>query len=56
MVRVLVDVGGDETELAAWLEHPEALCKHCLSLPIYPELSKEKISRVASVLLDLENR
>src|SRR5438874_4240917 len=34
----------------------EALCKHCLSLPIYPELSKEKISRVASVLLDLENR
>ena len=34
----------------------EALCKDCLSLPIYPELSKEKISRVASVLLDLENR
>jgi dTDP-4-amino-4,6-dideoxygalactose transaminase len=34
----------------------EALCHHCLSLPIYPELSKEKISRVASVLLDLENR
>jgi dTDP-4-amino-4,6-dideoxygalactose transaminase len=34
----------------------EALCEHCLSLPIYPELSKEKISRVASVLLDLENR
>jgi dTDP-4-amino-4,6-dideoxygalactose transaminase len=33
----------------------EALCEHCLSLPIYPELSKEKISRVASVLLDLEN-
>ena len=33
-----------------------ALCEHCLSLPIYPELSKEKISRVASVLLDLENR
>jgi dTDP-4-amino-4,6-dideoxygalactose transaminase len=32
----------------------EALCEHCLSLPIYPELSKEKISRVASVLLDLE--
>jgi dTDP-4-amino-4,6-dideoxygalactose transaminase len=31
----------------------EALCKHCLSLPIYPELSKEKITRVASVLLDL---
>ena len=34
----------------------EALCEYCLSLPIYPELSKEKISRVASVLLDLENR
>ena len=34
----------------------EALCDHCLSLPIYPELSKENISRVASVLLDLENR
>ena len=34
----------------------EALCERCLSLPIYPELSKEKISRIASVLLDLENR
>jgi dTDP-4-amino-4,6-dideoxygalactose transaminase len=34
----------------------EALCKRCLSLPIYPELSKEKISRVASALLDLGNR
>src|SRR5215469_12786078 len=33
----------------------EALCEHCLSLPIYPELSKDKISRVASTLLDLEN-
>src|SRR5215475_10146202 len=33
----------------------EALCEHCLSLPIYPELSKEKIYRVASALLDLEN-
>lgn len=32
----------------------EALCERCLSLPIYPELSKEKISRVASVLLDLQ--
>jgi dTDP-4-amino-4,6-dideoxygalactose transaminase len=32
----------------------EALCEHCLSLPIYPELSKEKICRVASVLLDLQ--
>jgi dTDP-4-amino-4,6-dideoxygalactose transaminase len=31
----------------------EALCEQCLSLPIYPELSKEKMSRVASVLLDL---
>jgi len=34
----------------------EALCERCLSLPIYPELSKEKMSRVASVLLDLQNR
>jgi dTDP-4-amino-4,6-dideoxygalactose transaminase len=34
----------------------EALSEHCLSLPIYPELSKEKITRVVSVLLDLENR
>jgi dTDP-4-amino-4,6-dideoxygalactose transaminase len=34
----------------------EALCEQCLSLPIYPELSKEKMSRVASALLDLENR
>ena len=34
----------------------EALCEQCLSLPIYPELSREKISRVASVLLDLESR
>jgi dTDP-4-amino-4,6-dideoxygalactose transaminase len=32
----------------------EALCEKCLSLPIYPELSKEKISRVASVLLDVQ--
>ncbi len=32
----------------------EALCEQCLSLPIYPELSEEKISHVASVLLDLE--
>ena len=32
----------------------EALCEQCLSLPIYPELSKEKISRVASVLHDVE--
>jgi dTDP-4-amino-4,6-dideoxygalactose transaminase len=32
----------------------EALCEQCLSLPIFPELSKEKISRVASVLRDLE--
>jgi dTDP-4-amino-4,6-dideoxygalactose transaminase len=32
----------------------EALCEECVSLPIYPELSEEKISRVASVLLELE--
>jgi dTDP-4-amino-4,6-dideoxygalactose transaminase len=32
----------------------ETLCERCLSLPIYPELSKEKISRVACVLIDLE--
>jgi dTDP-4-amino-4,6-dideoxygalactose transaminase len=32
----------------------EELCRRCLSLPIYPELSKEKISRVASVLLEVE--
>jgi dTDP-4-amino-4,6-dideoxygalactose transaminase len=34
----------------------EALCEQCLSLPIYPELSKEKISRVASVLRNLQDR
>ena len=34
----------------------ERLCQHCLSLPIYPELSKEKIFTVASVLLDLERQ
>jgi dTDP-4-amino-4,6-dideoxygalactose transaminase len=34
----------------------ETLCQQCLSLPIYPELSKEKISRVASVLLDLQGQ
>jgi dTDP-4-amino-4,6-dideoxygalactose transaminase len=34
----------------------ERLCQHCLSLPIYPELSKEKIFTVASILLDLERR
>ena len=34
----------------------ERLCEHCLSLPIYPELSKEKIFTVASVLLDLERQ
>jgi len=38
------------------LQVTETLCEQCLSLPIYPELPKEKISRVASVLLDLENR
>ena len=34
----------------------EKLCQHCLSLPIYPELSKEKIFTVASILLDLERQ
>jgi dTDP-4-amino-4,6-dideoxygalactose transaminase len=34
----------------------ETLCEHCLSLPIYPELSKEKIFTVASILLDLERQ
>src|SRR5438067_8035205 len=32
----------------------ERLCQHCLSLPIYPELSREKIFTVASTLLDLQ--
>ena len=34
----------------------EMLCQRCLSLPIYPELSKEKIYTVASVLRDLERQ
>src|SRR6266576_3592632 len=34
----------------------EKLCQQCLSLPIYPELSKEKIFAVASVLRDLERQ
>jgi len=34
----------------------ERLCQHCLSLPIYPELSKEKIFTVVSILLDLERQ
>ena len=34
----------------------ERLCQHCLSLPIYPELSKEKIFTVASILLELERQ
>ena len=34
----------------------ERLCQHCLSLPIYPELSKEKIFTVVSTLLDLERQ
>ncbi len=34
----------------------ERLCQQCLSLPLYPELSKEKISTVASTLLDLARR
>jgi dTDP-4-amino-4,6-dideoxygalactose transaminase len=33
----------------------ERLCQQCLSLPIYPELPKEKIRTVASTLLDLES-
>jgi dTDP-4-amino-4,6-dideoxygalactose transaminase len=32
----------------------EKLCHRCLALPIYPELSKEKIFTVASILLDLQ--
>jgi dTDP-4-amino-4,6-dideoxygalactose transaminase len=32
----------------------ETLCQQCLSLPIYPELPKEKIFTVASILLDLD--
>jgi dTDP-4-amino-4,6-dideoxygalactose transaminase len=32
----------------------ERLCEQCLSLPLYPELSKEKIHTVADVLLDFE--
>ena len=34
----------------------EMLCQQCLSLPIYPELSKEKIFTVASVLRDFERQ
>src|SRR6059058_1863787 len=34
----------------------ETLCQQCLSLPIYPELSKEKIFTVVSTLLDLERQ
>jgi dTDP-4-amino-4,6-dideoxygalactose transaminase len=34
----------------------ERLCQYCLSLPIYPELSKEKIFTVTSILLDLERQ
>jgi len=34
----------------------EALCEQCLSLPIYPELSRENMFRVASALRNLENR
>jgi dTDP-4-amino-4,6-dideoxygalactose transaminase len=32
----------------------ERLCQQCLSLPIYPELSKEKIITISSILLDVE--
>jgi dTDP-4-amino-4,6-dideoxygalactose transaminase len=34
----------------------ERLCQHCVSLPIYPELSKEKIFTVVSTLIDLERQ
>jgi dTDP-4-amino-4,6-dideoxygalactose transaminase len=34
----------------------EDLCKNCISLPIYPELSKDKILAVASVLLNLQRQ
>jgi dTDP-4-amino-4,6-dideoxygalactose transaminase len=34
----------------------ERLCQDCLSLPIYPELSKEKIFTVTSLLFDLERQ
>ena len=34
----------------------EALCQHCLSLPLYPELSKDKMFTVASTLRELERR
>jgi len=34
----------------------EALCQQCLSLPLYPELSKDKMFTVASMLRDLERR
>ena len=34
----------------------EELCQHCLSVPIYPELSEEKIFTVASTLLELERQ
>ena len=33
----------------------EALCEQCLSLPLYPELSKDKMVAVASTLLDLQS-
>jgi dTDP-4-amino-4,6-dideoxygalactose transaminase len=32
----------------------ERLCQECLSLPMYPELSKEKIFSVASILLEFK--
>jgi dTDP-4-amino-4,6-dideoxygalactose transaminase len=34
----------------------EALCEHCLSLPLYPELSKDKMFTIASTLRELEKR
>lgn len=34
----------------------EALCQQCLSLPLYPELSKDRMFTVASTLRELERR
>jgi dTDP-4-amino-4,6-dideoxygalactose transaminase len=34
----------------------EALCQQCLSLPLYPELSKDKMFTVGSMLLDREKQ
>jgi dTDP-4-amino-4,6-dideoxygalactose transaminase len=34
----------------------EALCEQCLSLPLYPELSRDRMFTVASMLRELEIR